>query len=51
MIIYGYYVQFCIIVDIQEDSKHLESTKNCTGIDVGLKYFYADSNREASSVI
>ncbi|MGB5769026.1 MAG: transposase [Crocosphaera sp.] len=40
----GYYVQFCIRVDIQNYAKPLQSTKHCTGIDVGLKYFYANSD-------
>ncbi|MEA5533933.1 transposase [Crocosphaera sp. XPORK-15E] len=40
----GYYVQFCISVDIQDYVKPLEPTKHCTGIDVGLKIFYADSD-------
>jgi putative transposase len=40
----GYYVQFCISVDIQDYARPLEPTKHCTGIDVGLKYFYADSD-------
>jgi putative transposase len=40
----GYYVQFCISVDIREYAKPLEPTKHCTGIDVGLKVFYADSD-------
>lgn len=40
----GYYVQFWIKVDIREYRKPLEATKHCTGIDVGLKYFYADSD-------
>ncbi|WP_013325368.1 RNA-guided endonuclease InsQ/TnpB family protein [Gloeothece verrucosa] len=40
----GYYVQFCISVDIRSYSKPLEPTKHCVGIDVGLKVFYADSD-------
>ena len=40
----GYYVQFCINLDIREYRKPLEPTIHCTGIDVGLKYFYADSD-------
>lgn len=40
----GYYVQFCISVDIREYAKPLEPTKHCVGIDVGLKVFYADSD-------
>ena len=40
----GYYVQFCIRVDIRDYAKPLEPTKHCTGIDVGLKVFFADSD-------
>ncbi len=40
----GYYVQFCISVDIRDYAKLLEPTKHCTGIDVGLKVFFADSD-------
>ncbi|MGB5592503.1 MAG: transposase [Crocosphaera sp.] len=40
----GYYVQFCISVDIRDFAKPLEPSKHCTGIDVGLKVFYADSD-------
>ena len=37
----GYYVQFCIAIDVVEE---LEPTGKAIGLDVGLKYFYADSN-------
>ncbi len=37
----GYYAQFCISVDVKID---LLPTGECVGLDVGLKYFYADSN-------
>ncbi len=37
----GYYAQFCISVDVKID---LLPTLKCVGLDVGLKYFYADSN-------
>ncbi len=37
----GYYVQFCVSVDIKEE---LEPTGNIIGLDVGLKDFYTDSN-------
>ncbi len=41
----GYYVQFCIKEDLRWiEPKELELTKHCVGIDVGLKYFYADSD-------
>jgi IS605 OrfB family transposase len=39
----GYYVQFSINIDVREYAKQLEPTQDCVGIDVGLKYFYADS--------
>ncbi len=37
----GYYVQFCIKVDIKVKT---EPTNKTVGIDLGLKYFIADSN-------
>jgi putative transposase len=40
----GYYAQFSINIDVREYVKQPEPTKDCIGIDVGLKYFYADSN-------
>ncbi|ACK72348.1 transposase, IS605 OrfB family [Gloeothece citriformis PCC 7424] len=41
----GYYVQFCLKEDIRcVKPKELEPTKHCVGIDVGLKYFYVDSD-------
>ncbi len=41
----GYYVQFCIKEDVRcIKPKELEPTKHCVGIDVGLKYFYVDSD-------
>ncbi|MBE9167196.1 transposase [Pleurocapsales cyanobacterium LEGE 06147] len=39
----GYYCQFSINIDIREYVKQPEPTQDCLGIDVGLKYFYADS--------
>ncbi|NEO64966.1 MAG: transposase, partial [Moorea sp. SIO4G2] len=39
----GYYIQFCISVDIKED---LEPTGTAIGLDVGLKDFYTDSAGE-----
>ncbi|PPS43491.1 RNA-guided endonuclease TnpB family protein [Chroococcidiopsis sp. TS-821] len=39
----GYYAQFSINVDVRKYVKQLEPTQECVGIDVGLKYFYADS--------
>ena len=37
----GYYCQFCISVDVKID---LQPTGKCIGLDLGLKYFYGDSN-------
>jgi len=37
----GYYVQFCVSVDVVEE---LEPSKSTIGLDVGLKEFYTDSN-------
>ena len=42
----GYYVQFCVSVDINEE---LEPTGNIIGLDVGLKDFYTDSNGNTES--
>ncbi|NJM66414.1 MAG: transposase [Acaryochloris sp. RU_4_1] len=39
----GYYVHCCVSVDLQID---LEPTGNAIGLDLGLKYFLADSNGE-----
>jgi putative transposase len=36
----GYYCQFCIAIEVKED---VEPTGKAIGLDVGLKYFYADS--------
>ncbi len=46
----GYYVQFCIRVDIRDYAKPLEPTRHCIGIDVGLKYFYADSDGQTVEI-
>ena len=41
----GSYVQFCIKEDIRvAKPREFEPTKHCIGLDVGLKYFYADSD-------
>ena len=37
----GYYCQFCISVDVKIDIK---PSKHVVGLDLGLKYFYADSD-------
>ncbi|MFP4006881.1 MAG: RNA-guided endonuclease InsQ/TnpB family protein [Spirulinaceae cyanobacterium] len=39
----GYYVQFSIKLDPRDTVKPLEPTQQAVGIDVGLKYFLADS--------
>lgn len=39
-------MQFCINLDPRDTVKQLEPTKKTIGLDVGLKYFYADSNGE-----
>ena len=36
----GYYCQFCISIEVKEN---VEPTGKAIGLDVGLKYFYADS--------
>ncbi|NEP48486.1 MAG: transposase [Moorea sp. SIO3C2] len=42
----GYYVQFCVSVDIKEE---LEPTGTAIGLDVGLKDFYTDSTGKTES--
>ncbi len=37
----GYYCQFCISIEVKED---IQPTGKAVGLDMGLKYFYADSN-------
>ena len=37
----GYYVQFCIKIDVTEE---VEPSLRAIGLDVGLEYFYTDSN-------
>lgn len=37
----GYYCQFCLSIDVKEEK---EPTGKAIGLDVGLKYFYVDSN-------
>ncbi len=36
----GYYCQFCISIEVKED---MQPTGKAVGLDMGLKYFYADS--------
>lgn len=40
----GYFVQLILKLDPRDITPQLEPTQKCVGIDVGLKYFYADSN-------
>ncbi|NEQ14886.1 MAG: transposase [Moorea sp. SIO3E2] len=40
----GYYVQFCVSVDINEQLEPADAT---IGLDVGLKYFYTDSRGDS----
>ncbi len=40
----GYYCQFILKLDVRDITPELKPTKKMVGIDVGLKYFYADSN-------
>jgi IS605 OrfB family transposase len=46
----GYYVQFCINLNVREYAKPLEPTKKCVGLDVGLKVFYANSDGETVEI-
>ena len=39
----GYYVQFSIKIDPRDTVEPIPPSQSCVGIDVGLKYFYADS--------
>ncbi len=40
----GYFVQLILKLDPRDIAPQLEPTKKCVAIDVGLKYFYCDSN-------
>ena len=42
----GYFVQLMLKLDLRDITPQLEPTKKCVAIDVGLKYFYCDSNGE-----
>jgi IS605 OrfB family transposase len=46
----GYYVQFCLAVDIRDYSKPLKPTQACIGIDVGLKCFAAYSDGTTTEI-
>jgi len=40
----GYYCQLMLKLDARDITPQLESTGHCLGLDLGLKYLYADSN-------
>ena len=40
----GYYCQLILKLDPRDITPQLKPTQKCVGIDIGLKYFYADSN-------
>ncbi|MGB5593956.1 MAG: transposase [Crocosphaera sp.] len=40
----GYFVQLILKLDVRDITQSLEPTKKCVGLDMGLKYLYADSN-------
>lgn len=40
----SFFCQFCLKLDVRDITPELPQTKNMVGIDVGLKYFYADSD-------
>jgi putative transposase len=40
----GYFCQFCLKLDVRDITPKLPQTKKMIGIDVGLNYFYADSD-------
>lgn len=42
----GYFVQLMLKLDPRDITPQLKPTKKCVAIDVGLKYFYCDSNNE-----
>jgi putative transposase len=46
----GYYVQFCLNLDVREYAKPLEPSKKCVGLDMGLKVFYANSDGETVEI-
>ncbi|GGA54597.1 hypothetical protein CYANOKiyG1_74970 [Okeania sp. KiyG1] len=41
----GYFVQLLLKLDVRDITSQLEPTKKCVGLDMGLKYLYADSNQ------
>ena len=40
----GYFVQLILKLDVREITPQLEPSKKCVGLDMGLKYLYADSD-------
>ena len=40
----GYFVQLILKLDVRDITPQLEPTKKCVGLDMGLRYLYADSN-------
>lgn len=40
----GYFAQLLLKLDVRDITPQLEPTKKCVGIDVGLRYLYADSD-------
>ena len=40
----GYFAQLILKLDVRDITQSLEPTKKCVGLDMGLKYLYADSN-------
>lgn len=40
----GYYCQFCLKLDVRDITPQLPQTKKMIGIDMGLNYFYVDTN-------
>lgn len=46
----GYYVQYCINLDLRDTVKQLEPTEKAVGIDLDIKYFSADSQRNIEAI-
>lgn len=46
----GYYVQFCLSVDIHDYTKSLIPSQRCIGLDVGLNHFYTDSQGDTVDI-
>ncbi len=41
----GYFVQLLLKLDVRDITPKLEPTKKCVGLDMGLRYLYADSDQ------